>query len=180
MKYFTLLLLISFSIQSYSQSPKFQTLSAQIEIVASKDGNDHTWKNSNILVNLNYKTGAINIKLKNSDFYEDQSSFNDLSNDAGEKLEYILKGFLPINEILNQKTYNQDYTVELQLTNDDIDFSKELNFQMNVMRTSQNSDSYRVFTFTGTLYNDEVRLPAFKGYDNEVDVRIFFNAFWNQ
>lgn len=180
MKYVILTLLVFITNLSFSQSPKFQTYSAQIEVIATKDGTDHTWKNSNILVNLNYKTGALNITLKNSDFRENQNEFDKLSDEAGEEREYLLKGILPINEILNQKPSTQNYTVELQLTNEDIDFSTEIIFQMSVMRTSQNSGSYRVFTLTGTLYNDEVNLPAFKGYDSEVDLRIFFNAFWNQ
>ncbi len=87
---------------------------------------------------------------------------------------------MPINEILNQKPATQSYKIELQLTNEEFDFSKEINFDMSVMRTSQQAQSYRVFTLSTVLYNDEVDLPAFKEYDNEVEIVIIFNAYWNQ
>jgi hypothetical protein len=36
-----------------------------------------------------------------------------------------------------------------------------------------------VFTLTGILYNDELKLKAFQGYDNKVEIQIIFNAFWD-
>ena len=150
-----------------------------MEVIASKDGNEYKWENSNILVNLNYKTGDFKIELKNSDFYSTETNQQINSDNTEEEITYLIKGFLPIERIIDQKTSTQDYTVELQLTNDDINFSEVINFKMNVMRTSQQSGSYRVFSLVGTLYNDEINLPAFEGYDNEVGIRILFNAFWN-
>jgi hypothetical protein len=90
-----------------------------------------------------------------------------------------LIGYLPIEQVINQKTNTKQYTVELQLINDNIDFSDVLNFTMSVMRTNQQANSYRVFTFVGTLYNDKLQIPAFKEFDNQIDIRIMFNAFWN-
>ena len=179
MKYFALLLALLTSANIYSQEAKYQTYTARMEVIASKDGNEYKWENSNILVNLNYKTGDFKIELKNSDFYSKES--NEPVNDENqeEEITYLIKGFLPIERIIDQKTSTQDYTVELQLTNDDINFSEVINFNMNIMRTSQQSGSYRVFSLVGTLYNDEINLPAFEGYDNEVGIRILFNAFWN-
>ena len=179
MKYFVLFIVLLISTKFYSQEAKYQTYTARMEVIASKDGNEYKWENSNILVNLNYKTGDFKIELKNSDFYSKESTEPVNNENPEEEITYILKGFLPIERIIDQKLSTQDYTVELQLTNNDINFSEVINFKMNVMRTSQQSGSYRVFSFVGTLYNDEINLPAFEGYDNEVGIRILFNAFWN-
>ncbi len=162
-----------------AQEPGYQTYSANMIIVAKIDGENHEWENNRIMVNLNYKTGNIRIDLKNNDFYSSKPEEPTLNDSLTDNTKYTFKGILPIEQIINQKTYNQEYTTELQLTNDDIDFSNEVIFKMNIMRTSQQSGSYRVFTLIGTIYNDELKLPAFKGYDNEVEIRILFNAFWN-
>ena len=90
----------------------------------------------------------------------------------------MLVGIMPIDQIINQKIINQEYDIELQLINNDISLSEVLNFKMNIMLPNQGPDNYRVFTLTGTLYNDVLNLKAFKGYDNEVEIRLMFNAFW--
>ncbi len=164
----------------HAQSPSYRTYSASIEIAASKNGIDKSWKNKDIIVNLNYKTGKLDITLKNSDFKNTASNDKIVNEESVEEKIYFLKGYLPINEILNQKPATQSYKIELQLTNEEFDFSKEINFDMSVMRTSQQAQSYRVFTLSTVLYNDEVDLPAFKEYDNEVEIVIIFNAYWNQ
>ncbi len=176
MKYITILFLF-ISILASGQGVKFQTYSADLLIIAHKDGQDIQWQNKDILASLDYKNGNIKILIKNTDFINKDTQEKIVDED--DIVEYTFKGTLPIEEILDQKPSNKEYTVELQLVNDDIDFSKVVNFKMNVMRTSQQSGSYRVFTFSGILYNDELQFPAFKGYDNEVEIRLMFNAFWN-
>ncbi|NQU32175.1 MAG: hypothetical protein HQ521_02980 [Bacteroidetes bacterium] len=162
-----------------AQEPGYQTYSANMIIVANVGSENHEWENNKIMVNLNYKTGNIRIDLKNIDFYS-KASLVEVNNDTTlNSTKFTLKGILPIEQIINQKTYNQEYITELQLINDNIDFSVEVNLKMNIMRTSQQSGSYRVFTLMGTLYNDEINIPAFKGYENEIEIRITFNAFWN-
>lgn len=178
MKYITILfLLINYT--AISQSAKYQTYTADLTIIATKDSQDVQWQNKSILVNMDYKTGKITIEINNSDFFNKSTQEKAREGEEVRDTKYTLVGMLPIDQIINQKQSNQEYTVELQLINDDIDFRNVLNFKMNVMRTSQQSGSYRVFTFSGLLYNDELKLPAFKGYDNEVEIRIMFNAFWN-
>ncbi len=162
-----------------AQKPGYQTYSANMIIAATAGSENHEWENNKIMVNLNYKTGNIRIDLRNIDFYN-KASLVEVNNDTTlNSTKFTLKGILPIEQIINQKTYNQEYITELQLINDNNDFSVEVNFKMNIMRTSQQSGSYRVFTLTGTLYNDEINIPSFKGYDNEIEIRIMFNAFWN-
>jgi len=177
-KHLLLTLLLAYSLAIFAQAPKFQTYSADLLIIATKNGISQQWQNKDILVNLNYKTGNFKAIINNSDFYNKQTNTKINKDSISNESEFIFKGNLPINQILNQKTINQDYDIELQLTNNDINFSETINMKMNIMRPNQNSNSYRAFTLTGILYNDELNLPAFKGYDNEVEMRIMFNAFW--
>ena len=177
MKHIILISLLLIFFSGRTQEAKYQTYSADLEIIATKDGVDYQWQNSDILVNLNYKTGKINIEIKSNDFHNKGQAkpTENLNND----LRYSLIGYLPIEQVINHKTNTKQYTVELQLINDNIDFSDVLNFTMSVMRTNQQANSYRVFTFVGTLYNDKLQIPAFKEFDNQIDIRIMFNAFWN-
>jgi len=178
MKYITILFLF-IGLSSIGQEAKFQTYSADLLIIASKDSKDVQWLNKDILVNMDYKTGNISIVVKSNNFINKANHEPALESNETMNTSYTFLGRLPIEQILNQKTNNQEYTVELQLVNDEIDFSNEVNFKMNVMRTSQRSGSYRVFTLIGTIYQDDVQIPAFKEYDNEVEIRIMFNAYWN-
>lgn len=177
MKHIILISLLLIFISGKAQEARYQTYSADLEIIATKDGVDYKWQNSDILVNLNYKTGKINIEIKSDDFHNKEQS-EPLTN-TNNNIRYSLVGYLPIEQIIDQKISTKQYTVELQLINDNIDFSDVLNFAMSVMRTSQQAGSYRVFTFSGNLYNDKLQLPAFKGFDNNIEIRIMFNAFWN-
>jgi hypothetical protein len=36
--------------------------------------------------------------------------------------------------------------------------------------------NYRIFNMNGVLYNDELQLPAFTGFDNEIDFWIQFSG----
>lgn len=167
------------SLAAVAQEAQFQTYSADLLVIASKDNDNIQWQNKDIRVTLNYKNGNIKIVIKDNDFYNKQSQIRVKEDNGFENQEFLFVGNLPINQINNQKTINQDYDVELQLTNDDISLSEVINFKMNVMRPNQNATSYRVFTLTGILYNDVLNLPAFKGYNNEVEIRVIFNVYWN-
>ena len=173
-----LLALIITSLLSFSQSPQFQTYSANLLIIATKGGENFQWENKDILVTLNYKTGAFKAIINNDDFYNKATNTKIIPDSISNDSEFLLIDILPIDRIIDQKAINQDYDVELQLTNKDISLSKMLNFKMNVMRPNQNANSYRVFTLSGVLYNHELNLPAFIGFDNEVEIRIMFNGFW--
>jgi hypothetical protein len=65
--------------------------------------------------------------------------------------------------------------VELQLICKDPEIDKPINFKMYI--TYPGSGQYRIFTLNGKLYNDELNIPAFNGFDNEIEVWIVFNAF---
>lgn len=177
-RYFLFILLITCNLLSCGQAPKYQTYSANLLIIATKEGENYQWQNKNITVTLNYKTGNFKAIIRNSDFYNKQTDIRVAEDSISGNSEFMLVGIMPIDQIINQKTINQDYDIELQLTNNDISLSEMLNFKMNIMRPDQGPDNYRVFTLTGTLYNDTLNLRAFKGYDNEVEIRLVFNAFW--
>ena len=96
-----------------------------------------------------------------------------------EELEYLFKGILPITEIVNQLSISQTYPVELQLICEELRLEETIAFQMTITRPGSGSANYRIFTFQGKMYNEELQLPAFEGFDNEIDVWIIFNAYIN-
>ena len=174
-----LIAFLASTIITFGQAPKYQTYSAGLMITATINGDTYSWQNKDLIVTLNYKTGDLKIIINNNDFYNKETNQNVNEDNISDNREFLLIGNLPIDQVINQKTVNQDYDIELQLTNDDFAINELINFKMNIMRPNQSSESYRVFTFTGVLYNDKLNLPAFKGFDNDVEIRIFFNAFWN-
>lgn len=177
-RYFLFISFITCNLLSYGQAPKYQTYSANLLIIATKGGENYQWQNKNITVTLNYKTGNFKAIIHNSDFYNKETDIRVNEDSISDNSEFMLIGIMPIDQIINQKIINQEYDIELQLINNDISLSEMLNFKMNIMRPNQGPDNYRVFTLTGTLYNDTLNLPAFKGYDNEVVIQLMFNAFW--
>ena len=169
---------LSSSLVIFAQAPKYQTYTADLLIIANKDGDNIQWQNKDIVVTLSNKTGDLKVIINNNDFYNKQTNNPIKEDDILNNSEYIFTGNLPIDQINNQKTTNQSYNIELQLINNDMSLSKEINFKMNVMRPNLNNESYIVFTLSGVLYNHELNLPAFTGYDNEVEIRLIFNVFW--
>ena len=160
-----------------SQEVKYQTYKAQLKLSASKEGENFQWTNNNIAVTLNYKTGDFILKLKNSDFKETMGNRNTVTQETetAEDTEYLFKGMFPINNIIDQQSINQTYPIELQLICDDPEIDKTVNFKMDI--TYPGSGQYRIFTLNGKLYNDELNIPAFTGFDNEIELWIVFNAF---
>jgi len=47
---------------------------------------------------------------------------------------------------------------------------------MDITKPGSGSANFRIFSIHGKMYNDEVHIPAFKTYDNEVELWIIFNA----
>lgn len=52
-RYFLFILLITCNLLSYGQAPKYQTYSANLLIIATKEGGNYQWQNKNITVTLN-------------------------------------------------------------------------------------------------------------------------------
>ena len=165
-----------FMFSASSQEVRYQTLKAQLKISAVKNGGHYQWENKNITVMLNYKTGEFILRLKNTDFTNTSGETQTVATDETKETEYIFKGTFPINDIVKQENITRQYPVELQLTCDDPQIDQTLNFQMEVTRPGSGSGNYRIFTLQGIMYNDEVQIPAFKGFDNEINLLIMFNA----
>ncbi|NOX85221.1 MAG: hypothetical protein GXO86_04535 [Chlorobi bacterium] len=173
------LLLISFLTSAVTaQSTRYQTYSAIMKITATKNGQQYEWENKNITVVLDYKTGNFTCRLQNTDFYDPANPQNFVSDSIQDRLEFSLTGIFPVREIINQKTINQNYKVELQLSNQELMLNYTILFDMTIMRPNPSGDgNYRVFQMEGTIYNDEAGLPAFRNFDNEITVRLAFNGY---
>jgi len=180
MKTLITLAVIIFTINlSLAQETRYQTNKAALKINAFKNGENYQWENKNITTFLDYRNGDFTTRLKNTDFISTiHPEFHEQT--AGEeKFEYVFKGILPIREIINQKSINQTYPVELQLICEELGLDETIAFQITITRPGSGTTNYRIFTFQGKLYNDELQLPAFYGFDNEIELWIIFNAFSN-
>lgn len=176
-QYLLIILLITSSIMVYAQQPQFQTYSAILQITATKGNDSEQWQNKDIVVTLNYKTGDFKAIINNYDFYNKLTN-SSISRDSISKNEFVLKGIMPINKIIDQKSVNQNYDIELELINEEMYLNQTINFKMDIMRPNQKAGGYRVFTLAGILYNHELNLPAFTGYNNKIEMRIMFNGSW--
>jgi hypothetical protein len=163
-----------------AQQTRYQINKADLRINAFKNGENYQWENKEITVFLDYRTGDFITKLKNTDFRSvAHPEFHELP-PAEEETEYVFKGILPITDIINQKNINQTYPVELQIVCEELGLEETLSFQMTITRPStSDASNYRIFSLQGKMYNDQLRLPAFEGFDNEIEVWIVFNAFSN-
>jgi len=176
---FVILFAILFSTTLFSQQRQYQTYSAILKIAATKDGEQFTWENKNILVRLDYKIGEFITRLKNIDF-KNSDQINQLNADTTTlELEYTFKGIFPIRDIINQKQINQHYTQELILNNEDLGIRAPVLFDMTVTRPGSGEGNYRVFSLQGKLYNDQLQIPAFEGFDDEIEIWLAFNGFMN-
>ncbi|MCF6171190.1 MAG: hypothetical protein L3J66_09460 [Bacteroidales bacterium] len=161
----------------FGQEVRYQTYKAQLKISAFKDGENYQWENKNITVVLDYRTGDFITRLKNTDMLSTvQPGFNQ-QDSVPDELEYVFKGIFPVTEIIDQRSISRTYPVELQLTCDYLGLDETLGFEMSITRPGTNSGNYRVFSLHGKMYNDQLRLPAFAGFDNEIDLWILFSAF---
>ena len=159
----------------FSQEIHYQTLEAQMKITATRYNDVFQWENKKIAVSLDYKTGNFLVKLNNSDFRKTRGN-EQSQNQNTDEANYEIRGILPINEIINQQNINQSYPVELQLICESMDIDQTLHFQMDITKPGSGSVDFRIFSIHGKMYNDEVQIPAFKSYDNEVELWIIFNA----
>jgi hypothetical protein len=163
-----------------AQQTQFITHNSLMKIKASKNGEPDEWENKNVSVNFDYKTGEFITHLTNTDFVKPDTDINMSKDSDAPSRQLTLGGTLPISEIINQRQANQNYKVELQLTVDDLNITETILFDMLITRPeSGESKSYRMFTLNGILYNDKTNLPAFAGYDNEIQIWLLFSGSMN-
>lgn len=163
-----------------AQEAGYVTYSSSIKLIALQGNDTYEWENKNSVVVLNYKTGDFIARLKNSDFYNPLHPAPSDPDLAEEEREFLFKGIFPINDLINQKSTNQKYNIELQLICDDLRLNEPVNFEMTVTNPNPGNSQkgYRIFTLQGILYNDQLNLPTFIGFDNEVELFINFNGFF--
>ncbi len=161
---------------AFAQQAKFQTFKAKMTVVGEKDGEQQQWDNNDITVALDYENGNFISRLKNTDFYN-KETYNTLQNEETEERELKLTGTFPIEKIIDQKSINATYNVEMELTTPSDTFI--LNINVEVTRPGEGQKGYRIFIMRGILYNDETNFDAFVSYENEISIILAFNAFWN-
>lgn len=161
-----------------AQQPGYKTLRSSVKLIAVEGDETYQWENTDNTVFLDYKTGDFKVRLKNRDFYNPLHPAPDDPGLEEEEREYLLQGILPINEIINQKSTNQNYSIELQLVCDDLRMIETIQFNMTITKPGSASQTYRIFTLKGILYNDELNLPYFEGFDNEIEMYITFNGIF--
>lgn len=177
----TLLLTLVFCLSTNlisAQQPAYQIYSSTVKLIALKGEENYQWENTENSVYLDYKTGDIKIRLTNKDFYNPLHPAPEDPDLEQEEREYTFQGILPITDIINQQSQNQNYTIELDLVCDDLRLYESVNFDMTITRPGSSSRNYRIFSLHGILYNDELHLPLFEGFNNEIDLYINFNGFF--
>jgi len=162
-----------------AQEPRYQAYSTSLTIIGTKNGNDLQWENKNINIALDYKTGEFVAALKGSDFSDKRAGQPPVdSAEASPDRIFNLSGTFPVDALINQQAINAGYDVELQLANEDQSLLETILFKMTVTKPGEGQAQYRIFVLTGTLYADELQLPAFEGLDNDIRIQLFFNAYW--
>ncbi len=174
-----ILLLTVFSINfTAAQQPNYRTYSSVIKLSAFKGDKNYQWENKDNVIFLDYRTGDFIVRLKNKDFYNELHPAPVNPDSEVEEREFIFKGILPIRDIINQKSNSQTYDVELQLICDDLRLNETINFKMTISRPGSSSQNYRIFMLKGILYNDQLNLPSFEGFNNEIEIFINFNGYF--
>lgn len=158
----------------------YQTQKVNIKVGAIKDGEWYIYENKNINLLLDYGLGNLLVKLRNKDFSSIDETSQQLISATDSEREYIVKGNLPINEILNQKQIKARYFVELNLINNELGIHHPVRFDLTVTtpNPSINQAKYRTFNLHGTFSNDELQLPYFEGFEDKIEIWIKWTAYY--
>ena len=129
---------------------------------------------------LDYGLGNLLVKLRNKDFIAVNETSPEAINSADIEREYIVRGALPINEILNQKQIKDRYFIELSLVNSELGINHPVPFDLTVTtpNPSINKAKYRSFSLHGTFSNSELQLPYFEGFEDEIEIWIKWTAYY--
>ena len=119
----------------------------------------------------------MNIKLNNYDFYQNNEDFIVNNDSESTEYTYTISGIIPVREIINQKQINQTYVVELQLINYELSLNHTVPFDLTVTNPGTSQANYRMFLMKAKMNNDELRLPAFEGFENEIELWISFSGY---
>jgi hypothetical protein len=171
------ILLVNGAIHAQFERNRYQTLKSTIKISAMKDGQAYVWENKNPNVVLDYKVGNLDIYLTNKDFVQSSEEQPQLTNPEEELREFVIKGIVPIDPIIQQLVIKQQYFVELSLINRELGLNNPIKFDLTVTNPGTSQKQYRMFSLHGTLDNREMMLPAFEGFDPEIEIWIGWAAY---
>ena len=175
----TIILLLTSTVL-IGQQDQLVANSTVIRLTGVKDGKRIEWENKNIAVMLNYKTGKFISRIKNTDLQNTEIVPLPAQDSAIVERVFTLSGTFPISDILNQHQQKQQYKVELELENEDLEIAETLLFDMLITRPESSSDNnFRVFSLNGVLHNDQLELPAFEGFEDEVGLWLMFSGIMN-
>lgn len=166
---------IFFPLIPFAQVAQYRAINATLYLTVSKNDDPYRFVNRNILVNLDYQTGNFLLKLSNTDLYQADSITNNGMPDTLTQQQYTFSGILPINEMIDQQATVQDYDIELQLNNDNLNIDQTINLDMTItIPNASGQANYRIFDLKGTLDNGQLQLPALLDFDNEIQFWIQF------
>jgi hypothetical protein len=158
----------------------YQTQKTTIKIGVMKDGEQYILENTDINLSLDYGVGNLRVRLENKDFSNLRENSPSTIDSPDMEREYLISGILPINEILNQKQITEQYFVELNLFNRELNINHPVRYDLTVStpNPSINQAKFRRFILHGTLYNSELQLPYFEGFDDEIEIWIKWTAYY--
>ena len=162
------------------QQDQLVAKSTAIRVTVIKDGKRTEWEKKNVAVMLNYKTGKFISRIKNTDLQRTEIVPLPAQDTAIVESVFTLTGTFPINELINQHLEKQQYKIELELVNEELEISETLLFDMLITRPESTSDNgFRVFSLNGVLHNDQLDLPAFEGFEDEIGLWLMFSGTMN-
>lgn len=174
---FVLLLMVN-SVLPQQSKRVFQTHNAELTVYAIRNNKGYEWKNDNIIVSLNYKTGQFLAKFTNNDFVRPGETIVSVNDSVDVNRVFELSGNFPVEEIVHQSSQEQQYNVELSFKNIENAEVYSILFKMKVIRPNKSSGgNYRIFILEGDLDTEEIKLSALKNFDKDVHLRLQFSGF---
>jgi hypothetical protein len=158
---------------------RYQTQVSKIKVSAIRDEKPYILENKDINLMLDYRVGNFQAKLRNKDFRNANDPVAQTIDSLNTEREYIIQGILPINDIFLQQNITRQYFVELNLISQELGINHPVRFDLTVTNPNPgaNQSRYKIFVLHGILYNHELQLPYFKGFEDEIEIWIEWNAF---
>jgi hypothetical protein len=148
---------------------------SKFEILAERSGKEVIKSTKEIHVKLSQATGAFycGVQQKDLQLFTDEELPEDM--DRPERPYFVIKGTMPMNQILGSDNTDQQYKVEMRLSV----FEQEipLVFQVNVKNYQQTSAGFWIFIGTADLDTRDLGITEFHGYNPEITIVFSFQAF---
>lgn len=170
-KIFLFLASLLIIISGYSQQ-SLQVENQKLEIRAVKNEEPTKIDISDFEFYIDYETGELlaKIDLYNTDIFDEEKKEDRIP--GGEEIE--INGIIPINEILDEESYDRSFTYELRVTFTDKDVTILFDFIVMDIPTSQNNA--KIFQVQGTMDLRDFEIENLMGYEPEVMLFLEFNT----